>query len=490
MNSHHQSTAGIRVASICGRLLFLTCLVGLSACATGPAYQRPDIAVPGQWQSAANAAYNAPNAPNAPNTPNTPSPTPWWGEFQDPTLNRLVSLAMDNNHDLQAAGHRITQARALAQMAGAARWPALEVNANTGREKPSRAAASARSNASVDANFEWDVWGKNRQQQDAAVGRVQSSVHSQQGLRLALQSEVAGTYFQLLSAGDRLALLADSLKNSEAVLQLLQTQHKAGAVSGLEVARQQGLVASLKAEVPALALQRQQARTALALLLGRAVQDLDSLNLALLSSASTHPQTSALSRVRLPTVAAGLPSTLLVRRPDIQQAEADLQAAHADLGTARAALFPSLQLSAAGGVASSGLRALLRSGNPVWSLAAGLTAPIFDGGRRRGQVMLAKARQDELLQNYQHSILLALRDVENSLTAVQRSAEQHQHHQEVLAQATTALRLTDVRFRHGAVDFGTVLDAQRTLLAARASQEASALSQYAAAVALYRALGG
>jgi outer membrane protein, multidrug efflux system len=452
-----------------GALCFAPCTVLLfsllSACATGPAYQRPAVAVPGQWQSAATAAAGASTQAH------------WWAEFQNPALDRLIALAMANNHDLQAAGHRITQARALAQVAGAARWPSVEINANTSRE---RAARTTSSKASIDASFEWDLWGKNRQQQDAALGRVQSSVYAQQGLRLVLQAEVATTYFQLLSAGDRVALLGDSLKNSQAVLHLLQTQHKAGAVSGLEVARQQGLVASLKADLSPLEQQRQQARTALAVLLGRSVQDLTPLNL----------ETPPLGSIRLPTVAAGLPSSLLVRRPDIQQAEADLQAAHADLGAARAALFPSLQLSATGGVASTSLLALVRASNPALALAAGLTAPIFDAGRRQGQVTVAKARQDELLQTYEQSILLALRDVENGLTAVQGLAEQQQHQQAVLSHATTALRLSDVRFRNGAVDFGTVLDAQRTQLAARAAQEATALSRYTATVALYRALGG
>jgi outer membrane protein, multidrug efflux system len=455
----------------------------LSACATSPVYQRPDVAVPGQWQSGATAPAG------------TSSQANWWAEFQNPALDRLIALAMESNHDLKAAGHRITQARALAQVAGAARWPAVAVNANTSRERAaggtagttsstssstSSSTTSTSSKANIDATVELDLWGKNRQQQEAALGRVQSSVFAQQGLRLMLQAEVAITYFQLLSAGDRVALLGDSLKNSEAVLHLLQTQHKAGAVSGLEVARQQGLVASLRAELSPLDQQRQQARTALAVLLGRSVQDLSPLNL----------ETPPLGSIHLPTVAAGLPSTLLVRRPDIQQAEADLRAAHADLGAARAALFPSLQLSATGGVASTSLSALLRASNPALALAAGLTAPIFDAGRRQGQVSVAKARQDELLQTYQQSILLALRDVENSLTAVQALTEQQQHQQEVLTHATTAWRMSDVRFRNGAVDFGTVLDAQRTQLAARAAQEATALSRCAATVALYRALGG
>jgi outer membrane protein, multidrug efflux system len=450
--------AAVRTTFVC--ITFASLLAG---CAGGPAYQRPDVALPSQWQSGTASAAAAPAA--------------WWREFQSAELDRLIGAALDNNRDLKAAGARLMQARALAQVAGADRWPSLAANADAVRERTADGKKATTISAGLNAGIELDLWGKNRQSSDAALGRVRSSVHAQQTVKLALQAEVATTYFQVLSSLDRIAVATETLRNTEAVLRLLQTQHEGGAVSGLEVARQLGLVASVKADIEPLEQQRQQAQAALAVLLGRHVQEV-----------SLAP--APLGSIRLPAVAAGLPSTLLERRPDIQQAEADLVAAHADLNAARAALFPSLQLSAAGGAASASLGALLRSANPVYTLAAGLTAPIFDGGRLRGQVAFADARQDELLQTYQRTILVALRDVETGLTAVHRLAEQSMHQQAVLAHADTALRLAELRYRNGAVDFGTVLDAQRVRLAARAAQEATAYSRYAAAVALYRALGG
>jgi outer membrane protein, multidrug efflux system len=435
----------------------------LNACAGGPAHQRPDVSLPGQWNAGAVAPSTAPAA--------------WWTEFQSPELDRLIAAALEGNRDLKAAGSRIAQARALAQIAGADRLPTLGAGTGVTRDKRAGDPAATTYDAGLSAGFEPDLWGKNRQTQEAALGRLQSSVHAQQAVRLALQAEVATTYFALLSAHDRLAVARNTLRNTESVLRLVQVQHKAGAISGLEVVRQQGLVASVRADIAPLEQQRQQALDALAVLLGRAVQDV-----------AVTP--AALASLRLPPVAAGLPSTLLERRPDILQAEADLVAANADINAARAALFPSLRLTAAGGVESVSLASLLRSGSLVYTLAAGLTAPLFDGGRLRGQGALARARQDELVQAYQQAILVALRQVEDGLVASQRLAEQAGHQREVVAQAVAAQSMAELRYRNGAVDFTTVLDAQRVLLAAQAAQEAIALSRYAAAVALYRALGG
>lgn len=447
------------------KLYCIPLAVLLTACAAGPAYQRPDVVVPTAWQ----ASVAAP--------PGAPAPTVWWTEFQNPELNRLIAAAIDGNRDLKAAGSRIAQARALAGVAGADLTPSLTAGAAVATEKRHGAARSTTHSAGVGVGFEPDLWGKNRQSQQAAIGRLRSSEHAQQGVKLALQAEVAGTYFQLLSSLDRLAVARKTLSNTESVLRLLQTQHQAGAISGLELARQQGLVASVKAAMAPLERERQQALDALALLLGRHPQDL---------ALATPP----LASVRLPQVAAGLPSTLLEQRPDIRQAEADLVAANADINAARAAMFPSLRLTAEGGFASASLASLLRSGSVFSALAAGLTAPLFDGGRLKGQLEFAQARQDELVQMYQQSILLALREVEDGLNAVQRLAEQAAQQQELVRHAVTVSSMADLRYRNGAVDFATVLDAQRVLLAAQAAQETLTLQRYAAVIGLYRALGG
>ena len=437
----------------------------LSGCAGGPAFQRPDVVLPAEWQSVVGTPSVAPVSPT------------WWTDFQSQELNRLVAAAIENNRDLKAAASRIAQARALAQIAGANLAPSIGASADVVREKRGGNPRSTRQSASLATSIEPDIWGKNRQSHEAATSRLESSVHAQRAVTLALQAEVATTYFVVLSAQDRLAVAQKNLGTAETLLRLVQAQHRAGAISGLEVARQQSLVASVKADIAPLRQQIQQALNALAVLLGRYPQNL--------SIAKT-----PLDSVRLPQVSAGLPSTLLERRPDIQKAETDLAAAQADIDVARAALFPSIKLTASGGGESASLASLLRPSNVVYAFAAGLTAPIFDGGRLRGQLAVAKARQDELLQVYQQSILLALREVEDSLSALQNLADQAAQQKDVVTHATTALRIAELRYRNGAFEFATVVDAQRVLLAAQSTQESITLSRYAATISLYRALGG
>jgi outer membrane protein, multidrug efflux system len=449
--------------------VFLAGIALLAGCAINSDYQRPDVTLPNQWHSDAAALAGESTSAS------------WWRGFQNPELSRLVTIALDNNHDLSAASSRIAQARALVQIAGANLAPSLEANADITRDKSGDAkgsnSGSTKKSIGVALSFDADIWGKNRQSQAASTSRLQSSVHAQRAVALTLQADVATTYFQLLSASDRLALAQKNLSNTEAVLRLVKIQHQAGAVSGLEVARQQSLVASVKTTIAPLMQQRQQALDALAVLLGRYPQDL---------SVAIKP----LDSVRLPQVAADLPSKLIERRPDILKAESELAAAHADINAARAALFPSIKLTAAGGGESASLVTLLRPANVAYTLAASLTAPIFDGGRLRGQVTLSKARKEELVHLYQQSILSALREVEDSLNAVRSLAEQAAEQKAVVTHATTALRLAELRYRNGAFDFASVLDAQRVLLAAQTAQETLTFSRYAATINLYRALGG
>ena len=436
-------------------------------CAVGPGYQRPAVEMPARWQ--ANAAPEAPPA------------GAWWAEYRSTELDRLMAEALAGNRDLRAAASRVAQARALAQAAGAPQWPTVGASVDATRAKrhggTGGGAAGSSFEAGIAAVFELDFWGKNARARDAALARLLSREHAQRAVQLALQAEVATSYFRVLSAADRLVLARNSLANAEAVLRLVRVQRDAGALSGLELARQQAQVASVNADIAPIEQQRQQALDALAVLTGRPPQ---ALGLAGTSLAS----------MRLPPVVADMPAHLLVARPEILQAEADLVAANADLRVARAAFFPSITLTAAGGFESASLASLLRSGSVVHALAAGLTAPLFDGGRLRAQQALATAREDELVQVYQQSILTALRDVEASLVAAQRLAEQAAHQRDVIGHADAALRLAETRFRSGAIDFTTVLDAQRVLLAARAAQAATEFERYAASVALQRALGG
>jgi NodT family efflux transporter outer membrane factor (OMF) lipoprotein len=452
--------------------MMLTLAVLLGACAQMPmqpvltTYQQPEVTMPTQWQS----GMVDPQA--------TLEVSRWWTHFKSVELEQLIAAASDSNYNLKAAVSRITQARALAQIAGVPLLPALALRSDVSRGKSAGdSGPSSKFNLEFGASFEVDLWGKNRQAHEAALSRVQASVYAQQLVKVALQSEVAIAYFQILSASDRLVLARSSLNNAEALLQLLQIQFQSGAISGLEVERQQGLIVGVRASIPPIELERQSALDALAILLGRAPQGF------------TGPQGS-LASVQLPSVAAGLPSTLLERRSDIRQIEANLTGANADINAARAAFFPSIQLTAAGGLASKELTSVLRGANLIYNIVAGLTAPIFNRGRLQGEFDFMQARQEELLHNYQQSILVALREVEGGLATMQRLSEQSGHQQQSITHAQAALRIVELRYRNGASDFTTVLDAQRVLLAEQTAQEQVALSRYIAAIGLYRALGG
>jgi outer membrane protein, multidrug efflux system len=450
----------------------LTLVVLLGGCGQIPmqppasTYRRPEVSVPTQWQSGTVDPQDNVELSR------------WWTQFKSSELEQLITTAIDSNYNLKAAVSRITQARALVKIAGVPLLPALALSSEVSRGKSAGdSGPSSKLSLELGASFELDLWGKNRQAHEAALSRVQSSVYAQQLVKVTLQSEVAIAYFQILSASDRLALARSTLNNAQTLLQLLQIQFQAGAISGLEVERQQGLIVGVRASIPPLELERQSALDALAILLGRAPQGFSG------------PQGS-LASVQLPSIAAGLPSALLERRSDIRQMEANLISAHADIRAARAAFFPSIQLTAAGGIASKELASVLRGANLIYNIAVGLTAPIFNRGRLVGELDLAQARQDELLHNYQQAILVALREVQGGLASMQRLAEQSAHQQQVIRHAQAALQMVELRYRNGASDFTTVLDAQRVLLAAQAAQEQLTLSRYIAAIGLYRALGG
>ena len=423
------------------------------------------------------ATWQAPVAATPPPTDSPRHTGPWWTAFNHDELNQLVQQALDGNRDLKAASSRIAQAAALSQVAGAALQPTLSASASVGHGRGAGGSSSGQRSAGLDASLDLDIWRRNQQTQLAAATRVQGSTQAAQAVALALQAQVAGSYFQLLSLQDRLALTRQSLATAEALLRILQVQHRHGAVSALEVVRQQGLVAQVQAALPPLEQARDQTQSALSVLLGRPPQALGL-------------QTPGLAGIRLPQAAPGLPASLLERRPDLRQAESDLAAAHADVAAARAALLPGIRLTASGGAESSSLTSVLRSGNLVYALAASLTAPIFDGQRLQGQVALSSARQDELLQRYQQAILQALREVEDSLVAARRGAEQAQAQQQALDLAREALKLAERRHAGGIVDQGTVLDAQRVLLAAQSDLELNRLARYNASIALFQALGG
>ncbi|MGE0116652.1 MAG: efflux transporter outer membrane subunit [Dongiaceae bacterium] len=436
----------------------------VAGCSFVPDYERPSVPVPQAWSTA------------SPTTPAAPISADWWRLFGSPELDTLMAEALAANQDLAAAMARIDQARAVTRIAGAPLLPLVDAS-GSGARLHSEDGGDWRTTTSyggaLTASYEIDLWGKNAAGLQAAEAALSSTVFDRDALTLVLQADVASTYFLAVALKDRLTIARDNLDASRQVLQVVEARFVQGAASALEVAQQRSAVASFEAQIPQLEQQLQAAQTSLDILLGRA-------------PGATVVQAEALTSLALPAVAAGQPSALLERRPDIRRSEADLLAANADIGAARAAFYPSITLSASAGiegVASGGASALA-------SLVAGLVQPIFTGGALEGELDRSLARREELVAGYRQTVLIAFKEVQDALMTVETSAARTALLSRAAEESRTAFRLAQVAYGAGASDFLTVLDAQRTLLSNEDSLVQAELDRYTTSAGLFKALGG
>lgn len=455
-------------------ILIAAVALATAGCSIGPDYIRPEAPVPAAWRT---------TAPDEAVT--WPSPE-WWRGFGSPTLDDYILRAQRNNTDITGAAARVLQAVARARIAGANLLPSLDAGADVARSYTGGGTGSGSGrgsqtrtsySASIAASYELDVWGRNRAALASAEALVLSSQYDREAVALTITADVATLYFQILELQDRLAIARDNLANAEQVLAVVEARVANGAASPLELAQQRTVVANQRASIPSLEQQLRQAENLLAVLLGEAPD-------AVAVPAGT------LDAISIPTVAPGIPSELLTRRPDIRNAEAQLIAANADIKVARAALFPSIPLTGQAGFESLALSSLFDSGGFFYSLFAGVTQPIFQGGRLSGQVDLTEARYEELVQVYRQTVINAFSDVENALVAIRQLDRQQALQEEAVEQAQLAFELADARYRAGAVDLLTVLDAQRTLFQARDQLVQIKSDRLQATVSLFRALGG
>ena len=400
-----------------------------------------------------------------------------WQAFGSAELRALTAQALAQNLDIAVAAARVAQADAAARIAGAALLPSVTAQADATRQGRlgGHAVITGRNlGVGLSAQYEIDFWGRHRAARDSAMRGLQASAFDRDTLRLALVASVASTWLQAVAAAERSDIARLNLSRAERVLALVESRARAGAATPLELAQQRGLVANQARGLAALRQQAVDARTALAVLLGE-----------------TQPRglrTTSLAALAPPLLDAGLPSELLARRPDIAAAEARLAAADADVAAARAAMLPRVTLRGSVGYASDRVRSLFD--NPLYSLAAGLAAPVFDAGRLAAETDQARARRTELLAHYHQAIVAAFGDVEVALNAVNGSQAQADAQAEELQQAGRAATLAEARYRAGADTLLTLLDAQRTLYAAQDDAVQARLAQLQAGVDLHRALGG
>jgi len=419
-------------------------------------------------------------------------PLDWWHGFRSRELTELIEEARSANLDIAAAVARIVQADAQSRMAGSALLPSVNLNGDAARSQASKTTGLGNGRpfvddsgfkvgndltASLSASYELDFWGKNRSALRTAEQLAVASRFDREVVGLTTVVATANAYFQVLTAQDRLKAGRENIQSATRVLNLIQQRLNAGTASALDTAQQESLVNTQRAAIPPLEQTLTQNRNALALLLAR-------------SPESVRVRGGSLRSISYPRVTPGLPSELLTQRPDIRRAEANLAAANANVENARAQMLPSITLTGEGGYQSSVLKLLMRPESVFFNVAAGLTQPIFDGGKLQGNLDQQKGLQDELLQTYRKAVISGFVDVENALDAIRQTALREKLQRDVVTSSQRAFDISEQRLREGTVDLVTVLQTQQTLYQAQDVLAQARLAHVQAILSLYQALGG
>jgi NodT family efflux transporter outer membrane factor (OMF) lipoprotein len=486
-------TFTLRAAALIG-------VLAIGGCGVGPTYHRPALDIPAAFSS------------QAPASGASVSPMDWWRGFGSPELNALIEKAAVQSPDVQAAAARIIQADQAARVAGSPLLPAITGTAsqnweragvNTGGLGSSSSSLGSTSSLSttglttnsavpgsnkkyfeersyagqISASYEVDFWGKNLDALRAAEATALGNRYDAQTVWLTTSSSIATTYFQALSYRDRLAIAQRNFDTAQNVLGYYRGRLEAGLSSMLDVSQQEALVAGYRAQIPSFQSQYQQEVIALGILVGEAPERI-------------HLSPVPLTQLSLPTVQPGMPADLLRRRPDVAYAEQQLISQNQTVREDVANFYPSLQLTAQGGVSSAALSAITGPGTLLASFASQLTQTIFDNGQKAGTLGEAKGRFRELAADYVKAVLQALTDVETALTQQSFSAEQEAREMDAVRTAQRSSDIAHAQLEAGTVDIATVLNIQTTLFGDQDTLAQVRLSRFTALVSLYKALGG
>ena len=454
-------------------LLALICLGG---CKLGPDYRRPIVPIPGD--------YHGPSQNQDPQAQAASfADLPWWQVFQDPVLQDLILKALQYNYDLQLATERITAARAQLTVTRSSEYPQLTANGFGTNEQGFAGGFPVRTKYSTyaaDATFQLDLFGRLRRATEAARAQLLSTEYAQKTQIMTLVSDVASDYFQLLSLDLQLQIARDTVTTQQAAVKLTRLRVEHGIATRLDVLQAQQVLDTANAQIPEFERQIGQLEDAISILLGDYPHGV----------ARGHP---LVEQPMPPEVPAGVPSSLLERRPDISEAEQNLIAANAEIGVAKAAFFPQISLTGAGGGAAgmTGVfQSVLDSNLATWGYGANIAQTIFDGGQMRGNLRLAKSQQRQQLIAYKETIQKAFRDVSDALIAYEK------FHSVRVAQEITVEDLQETvntslkRYRGGITTYLEVLDGQRSLFNAELILAQDRGNEYQSLVQLYKALGG
>lgn len=453
-------------------LLVLGTSVLLSACASIPAVDTAALVAPPAQYKAGTAHWMPAGSAEAEPRGD------WWTAFEDPALDALVSRAITENTQAQVAAARVAQARALVRATNSERLPQLGIGAGAARIAEAGAGGAALNafSAGLGLSYEADLFGRVALATRAAREDAEAAEALRQSTLLLVQADVAQAYLALRALDGELQLVGESLEAYRSTLRLTERREAAGDVAELDVARIATEVAATESEALALKRERAVLENMLAVLVG-----------AVASEFEVAPRTE---EAALPVIPRGVPSTLLTRRPDVAAAQQALLAAQTRVGVAKAAWFPTISLTASGGYASTDIGDLFNWPARAWDIGAAIAAPLFDGGRRKAGVELARAELDEAVALYRKQVLDAFRDVESQLVSLQLLQQQSEAQQRAVGTAMHATALSDTRYRNGYVSQLELLDAQRSELRNRRTAVQVRGAQYQATVQLIRALGG
>jgi len=444
----------------------------LSACAVGPDYSRPKIDIPASFKEAQGwkAAEPQDHQPKG----------KWWEVFNDPQLNALEEQLVISNQNIALAEAQYRQAQALLQGAQAGFYPDVtgsvsKTRSSSGSNSSSKGVTSTNT-LSLNASWEIDLWGKIRRSAESSKASLAASEADLEAARLSAQSQLAIGYFQLYVADADKTSLDNSVKAYQQFLDLTKNRLAAGVASPADVAQAETQLKTTQVQALAKGVQRAQLEHAIAVLLGKAPADFS------LAKVEKVPV--------LPDIPAGVPSQLLERRPDIASAERRVAAANAQIGVAKAAYFPDLTLSAAGGYASSSFANWLSLPNRFWSVGPQLAMTLFDGGLRKSKTDQAIALYDQSVATYRQTVLAGFQEVEDNLVALRLLEDQARLQGEAVKAAHTSQTITENQYKAGTASYLEVVTTQATALAAERADFDILNQRLTAAVTLIQALGG
>ncbi len=445
-----------------------------AGCMMGPDYRRPAIDAPQAFRYEPKEAADTAN-------------TEWWKQFNDPVLDSLITEALAHNLNVKVAAANVEQAAGVLTQTRSALFPQIGYDGTAGRARTTEASATpdlARAipnpqssyQALLNASWELDLWGRIRRLSESSRANLLATDEARKGVILSLVASVAGNYLTLRGLDEQLVIAKQTLAAYGESVRLFKLQFQYGQVSQMNVSQVESQYETAAAQIPQIELQIAQTENSLSVLLGR--------------NPGAIPRGKSVYDLVLPTVPAGIPSTLLERRPDLLQAEDTLIAANAQIGAAQALYFPTISLTGAGGSSSAALSNLFTGPARVWSYAGQLAGPIFTFGAVSGQVAQAEGAQQSALYSYKLSIQNAFADVENSLVASQKLKEQQAAQERLVAALKSYAQLATLQYNGGYTSYTTVLQAEQSLFPAELTLASVRAQVFSSSVNVYKAMGG